>query len=126
MDTSKIIIGILIIGGLIIKEILKDVKSRKTQSAPERPIYTPEEIIQVQPVSPKYKTENKPSPAKRSAPPIPIIKEEGARIVADEVEDVATIPSAIENPEIVAQNEAEELERWRRAMIDSEIFKTKF
>ena len=124
MDTSKIIIGILIIGGLIIKEILKDVKSRKTQSAPERPVYTPEEIIQTQPVSPKYKTENKQSPAKRSAPPIPIIRD--ARVVADENEDVTTIPSAIENPEAVAQNEAEELERWRRAMIDSEIFKTKF
>ena len=109
MDSTKLIIGILIIGFFIVKTIIGDAKKeRKNTEAKAKK--NPKTIFPPFFYDGESKVDVKPKSE------MPTFKQEG--------QSITNVHSSM------AMREDEEfqvdVERWRRAIIDSEILKTKF
>lgn len=118
MGSIKIIIIILCVVGFIIKTIAGDAKrDRKAQAQPTPP----------QPRAPKIPIPSTPQPPMQwpEAPPSHShYNVEGESI--GRVSTMTTASSMVTHEPVDEEARQAELERWRRALIDSEILKTKF
>lgn len=112
MGSIKIIIIILCVVGFIIKTIAGDAKrDRKAQAQPT----TPQPRVPKIPVPPAV-----PQESPRTQPqPLP-------SIYNVESEPVGSVSPMVAIEPIDEEAQQAELDRWRRALIDSEILKTKF
>lgn len=115
MDSTKLIIGILIVVFFVIKTIIGDAKKEKEKKTPSSDQKKPKTVF------PQFFFEDEPQ------------KEKEPEVVDIEnipFENIITTPSNNQN---IIQNNGlndEQLqahsERWKQAIIDSEILKTKF
>lgn len=116
MDTSKLIIGILIVVFFIVKTIIGDAKKEQAKkSTPPPPKHPKTEFPPF-----FYDDEVKSEPVKSNMPPKHF--QEGQSILNAS----ASTQSSILELEITEEQKQVDVERWRRAIIDSEILKTKF
>ena len=118
VDTTKLITGILIIVFFIVKTIIGDAKkeqeSNTTQQPPKRPkTVFPEFFNDDEPQKEPIKAQ------KYSSTSIPT--EEGMSVTAHMATQSQMASNDLDEEQLQAH-----AERWRQAVIDSEILKTKF
>lgn len=115
MGSIKIIIIILCVVGFIIKTIAGDAKrERKAQHQPATP----------QPRVPEIPTSQQPTHWPEAQLPLSHYNVEGES--NSRIPPITSVNS-VAMPEPIDEEERQaELDRWRRALIDSEILKTKF
>ena len=123
MGSIKIIVFIIIIVIGIVKTIIGDAKKDKEQS---RPMSTPGSKATPEPQIPSYE----PHPL---TPPVAMSQEGGLMSQSWQNEGVSSIPmqassigSIEERHELTEEERIAHAERWRQALIDSEILKRKF
>lgn len=116
MDTSKLIIGILIVVFFIVKTIIGDAKKEQAKKSTPHPPKRPktefppffyDDVVESEPVKPNVP---------------PVYFQEGQSVT----NQPASTQSSILESEMTDEQEQAHAERWRRAIIDSEILKTKF
>lgn len=114
MDSTKLIIGILIVVFFVVKTIIGDAKKDKAKK-----------VVSQQPKKPKtvfpsffFDDEQVVNTTNNVTPPL--YTKEG---VSETIGDPATI---MPGNELSEEQQKAHTERWRQAVIDSEILKTKF
>lgn len=118
MDTTKLITGILIIVFFIVKTILGDAKkeqeAKKAQQSSERP----------KTVFPDFFNDDEPQTEheKYNAPVSPYMTSEERMATTSHMPQ----QSVMKSDELDEEQLQAHAERWRRAIIDSEVLKTKF
>ncbi len=115
MDTTKLIIGIFVVVFFIVKTIMSDAKKerdhKKTSPQPKAP----------KTIFPPFFYDDEPEKEEPRRETTPAFMQEGQSVTMP----TPTPPMAAE-PEMSEEEQQAHAERWRRAVIDSEILKTKF
>ena len=119
VDTTKLIIGILIIVFFIVKTIIGDAKKEQKATAKKQ---TPPQYPKT--VFPDFFDDDKPQKKskkrkKATMPPMPT--EEGVSVTSHTASQPQMPSEDIDEEQLQAH-----AERWRQAIIDSEILKKKF
>lgn len=123
MGSIKIIIFIIIIVIGIVKTVMGDAKKDKQRQRPAAPLPS---------VDFESAYESTPSRGPVAPPKMDLPQEGGTMPSYRQAEGVSSIPNATSLGEIEERNEMTEAERiahaerWRQALIDSEILKRKF
>ena len=114
VDSTKLIIGILIVVFYIVKTIMGDAKKeRESKSAQQRPKH-PKTVF------PQF-FDDEPVVTPTNTTPPPLYAQEGESVTSGMAESTSMPTAELDEAQIQAHNE-----RWRQAVIDSEILKTKF
>lgn len=115
MDTTKLIIGIFVVVFFIVKTILADAKKERDQKKTSPHPKAPKTVF------PSFFYEDEPKKEEPCREPVPTFMQEGQSVTMP----TPTPPMTAET-EMSEEEQQAHAERWRRAVIDSEILKTKF